>query len=246
MYKIYMLIKLLNGDLISLDDTLDSTQIIRAVAKHLEVYPEQVKMMSVDTNDTNDITHLAIVSPVPVLELRAEAFGNLPVCVLNLRNDSVRQFVDAHHALSKLAQTHGDPVILSQAQQTWRYCDESVLENINFRDQYPVMCTGLSLNRNDAIVDFFLSHPTKIVYPVFLANPHPRAVAHNIEYLQRVFSFSDDNVSVDHMLYLKWVRMNTNADMFWWAWRNLPRPETDEELFHYIARVDNGLIVKFV
>lgn len=179
-YQTY--IKMLNGDLISITDpidSIDSHHVVDIVSKHLNVSRWCVNVVfDIESNCFN-----AIVFSKPVVQLpsfrytRLNYYKFLETCV----NESLLT-----HFLDILA----DPTIVDDVDddgQTlesmiWRFIVknphplvvEMILSTVGRGCRHPM---GLSANPSDSVMDHVFANPEIIHAPNMLTNPNPRAIA---------------------------------------------------------------------
>lgn len=197
-----------------------------------------------DNEDIKDFPHVdafVVVLPRPVIDLSTQIrrldwnfmLGiDLSTCVNKCILEYVRSLPDLpKFRRAQLARNQTLPIPLSSSQSSFP------LDTIHLLCNSPGFCA----NSCDQIVDWLFDHPQYISFPSMLGNSHPRAVKYSCEWLdknylglQNVFDTNPDLNS----LYIKYLDMNNNEDMFWYVWDNCPYfcPHLAEDVLKCVSK----------
>lgn len=224
-----MFYKLLNGDILEIDEPQGGRKVNEIIAGVLNVQPYHILIVDgnkgINENKESEEHKYVFIHPNGVIDLREfHAF------------DTFDEFRSVRGYAVSFPEDVGDN-------------DDANVDRLLADVHHFCSITGFCTNSNDRIVEWLFAHPEHISYPQFLGNKNPRAVEHACEWLSRRYAKMEDvfNTNPELMeLYVSYLYMNTNPDMFWYVWHNCPylRPWTQAEIVRWAGRIGEITILK--
>lgn len=211
-----MILKLLNGDLLVLDDIsypprlFDHYTYLKKVIKNHKLRERVAAICGTHPNQIRFVPRTRDERGADISNVVADA------CVFI----TPRPFIDlSHHVFSNTSDTL--PPFYDYANVT-----DASDENVRILLEYPYQfayVTGFCVNPNDRLLDWLIDHPEFISYPQFLGNSNPRAVQIAIDWLSKNYNSLKTNFDANPELtnlYIRYLEYNTNPDMFVYVWYN--------------------------